>query len=216
MIKRTLVFISLCFIAACSQQASESIENALLSSDNSRIKFYYSKSFAERFAVKNGEQIADWQGMIAIAITNNVTVVGDSCFAKLYLGNDINFDYPLPENFINLTGERYDEIFSFTPDVSDEDARMQAQLVFKAANKIMVRGYNEDKISASTGFNIDYVMKDAAKDITFIKTDNALCDVLYNKNYKYYLLLKPKGVEISADFLKFPLPIMNNKMMSNK
>ncbi|MDH3327454.1 MAG: hypothetical protein OEM38_12165, partial [Gammaproteobacteria bacterium] len=176
-----------------------------VSDDRSFKKFYYSKQFATRFVVKAGEQVLDWQGMIAVAIESKDTESGSSCNAKLYLGNDISFDYPQPDNFINITGERHDEMFSFAHDVSDGDARMHAQIIFSAANKIMVRGYKGEEVSASTGFNIDYVMKDAANGITYIKTDDTLCDVLFNEEYKYYLLLKPKGVDKSADFLKFSL-----------
>ena len=209
MLKRILLFVALSPVVACSQQSVEQVENTTANPAHSLKKFYYSKNFSRRYDIKTGEQISDWKGLIAVAIVSADKKSTDSCFARLYLGNDINFDYPQPENFINITGERHDEIFSFTSDVSDDDARIHAQTIFKAANKIMIRGYKGREISASTGFSIDYVMKDAAKGITFIKTDTALCDVLYSEDYQYYLLLKPKGEDKSENFLKLELPAMN-------
>ena len=119
----------------------------------------------------------------------------------------INFDYPQPANFINVTGKRHKELFSFTSDIGDEDAKMQTKINIQAANKIAVRGYIDNEITASTGFSIDYILRDAVKDMAIIKTDSTLCDVLLNKEYKYYLLLKPKGIDKSEKYFKYSLPI---------
>ncbi len=208
MIIRILLINILVILAACAQQKDENSENVTVNLKNKSFnQFFYSKSFADRFNIKKGKLIENWQGMIGIAIQGQTINNDFLCNAKLYLGNDVNFDYPPRDNFINIMGDRYDEIFSFTSDVSDDDARHHAQLIFQSGNKIAIHGYKDNKESSSTGFNIDYVIKNAAKDITYVKTINTLCENMHNKNHKYYLRLKPKGVTQRENFLKYYIPI---------
>jgi len=202
--KKTILILQLLFVMSCSQQEVGNISpnNSLTSEKSERL--FYSQDFGQIYKVKSGTKVSDWSGVFAVSLQN---ISNDSCLAKLYLGKDFDFDYPQQGEFVNVTTERYDEIFSFTPDITDNDARLLAQRTFKASNKIAIRGFKDGKVTASTGFTIDYILRDVAENISIIKTDTTLCNVLNTKEYEYYLLLKPKGVDKSEDFFKFKLPL---------
>jgi len=191
---------------SCSQSESD-FSSSFLQKINVPTEFYYSDEFAKRYNPKQGELIDEWKSFLAVAILRAKADGYDSCSLKIYLGNNLHFDYPTKDNFINIMGDRFEEVFFFADDVTDEDARLHAQIVFQSANSILIHGFNGGKISAIAGFNIDYVFHDVANGMSYIKTLGIPCNVLETKEYSYYLRLKPKGIDKSEDFFKFKLPL---------
>ena len=207
MIKKILIIQLIFILFACSQQEAQTVESINFKTPKINSKFFYSVDFSKIYDIKLGTKVLDWDGIFALSLDKSPDQNSNTCVATLYLGNNINFDYPQQGDFVNITAQRYDDIFHFTPDVTDEDARIQAKRIILAANKIAIRGYKDKKITASMGFSIDYILKNAVNNMTVIKTQSSLCNVLQTKDYDYYLLLKPKGIDKSADFLKFKLPL---------
>ena len=207
MMKRFLYFLFIFACIACTPEKKLAAKTPSLEVEKSTDKFFYSTEFSKLYKVKQGTLIKDWQNLIAAEIYHVPADGYTACGLKLYLGKNINFDYPQRGDFINIMGDRYDDIFSFTDEVTAEDYKLHAQLAFKAGNLISIQGFQNKKLTASSGYNIDYVMMDAGDKIAFIKTHTMPCEVLNDKNTKYYLLLKPKGIDDFDHFMKFPLPL---------
>jgi len=206
MLTRSLLLALFLFVStACSPNTNNSSTPASMSAISEEI--YYSKAFSDRYKIKKGKRVDEWNELLAVVMQRQPADGYNSCSLKIYLGKDINFDYPKKENFINIMGDRYDEIFSYVEDVTDEDARLHAQQAFQSANLIAIEGFKGEKSTAIAGLNIDYVKNDVAVAMSYIKTLGVPCNALETKEYNYYLRLKPKGIDKSADFLKFKLPL---------
>jgi len=201
---KSLLLICLMLTVACADGTISTVESKKFL-EKKIDKFLYSQEFANRFNLDENNSVKSWRGMLAVKIYNNPDSKVE-CSAKIYLGNEINFDYPRPDNFINIWGSRFEEVFFFTDELAVEDTRMHAKLAFDSANRIYLHGVHEGNIIIQSGYNINYVMKDIANGITFIQTQSDLCS-FFSDNYEYYLLLKPKGINKSEDFYKFRLPI---------
>lgn len=206
--KIVFFLILLTILSGCSfEQSADNEHKSKVGIVNNHDQFFYSALFAKRFEIKNGKEVKDWSDTFAIKIHSESRNGYQSCHFNLYLGEDVDFDYPQTSNFINIMGDRYDEIFGFAKNVPDQDAELHATLAFQSGNRISIEGFKNNELAASAGLNIDYVMNNAAKGINFIKTLGIPCDVLRSGDYAYFLRLKTQRGQNEHVTLNFPLPI---------
>jgi len=181
-------------ISACNnQQSNDQISQAGMNPNLQFNAFQYSKHFAERLGLSNTNINPKWSKLFAVKMerANNSSV--NQCFVKIYFDDQLNFVFPAKENIISIQGARYDEIFFFTKKLNDKDIKHVGDLSVAASNIMSIEGMKQNKVAASTGLSIDYLLRDFLPGMHYLKTTPTLCAVFEEPLLSYRLTFSANG-----------------------